>query len=83
MVYYIKKYEEIDIIKYVIVCSRKVGNAVERNRIKRIVRVGLRDSYQNIVEKNIEKIIIIPKRSFLEKKSFEVTKMISELMKTI
>ena len=70
-------------IKMGIVASKKIGNAVKRNYVKRIIRVISKSSYY-VINKNIE-FVIIGKRSVIsesfKKLNLEMKSIFKEISK--
>lgn len=62
--------------RFAVVAGKKVGNAVKRNRAKRVIRAALRDIIPEI--KNNYDIIFIARQSTLLYKSSDVFKMMEK-----
>ncbi|WP_323732690.1 ribonuclease P protein component [Candidatus Bandiella euplotis] len=65
---------ELRKFRYGITASKKVGNAVERNRCKRIVRVLMKDICARAIDENINININVIARKFVTGKSFSSIK---------
>ena len=67
--------------KYGITVSKKIGNAVKRNYVKRVIRSIIRNNWKQ-VKKDFE-FEIIPKKGFLQTKYISIENDIKNLIKKI
>lgn len=70
-----------EVLKYLIIASKKVGNAVERHRAKRICRVAVREVSEELRKLGISNIILISKRRILELKSDKLREVLLKKLK--
>ena len=76
VIYY--KENNINLNRYGISVSKKVGNAVTRNKIKRQIK-NIIDKNQNLFKKNQDYIIIV-KKAILDLKFNEIEESIKKLL---
>ena len=67
--------------KFATLVGRKLGNAVERNRIKRLYKEAVRVNYQQLIDDSY--IAILPKKSSKRATFEHINAEISELFKQI
>lgn len=79
VIYYAKN--DIDIYRFGISVSKKIGNAVCRNRIKRQVR-NINDKYKKYYQNGLDYIIII-RNSYVDLNFNEVDEKYFDLIKNI
>lgn len=72
---------DLDKYRFGISVSKKIGNAVVRNKIKRQLR-SIIDKYKNIYPKNKDYIIIV-RRNYIKFQFSEINSMYIDLMKKI
>lgn len=77
--YFVKN--KSDSFKYLVIASKKVGNAVARHRAKRICRVALKEVAAELSRAGISDIILISKKRILELKSNELREALLKKIK--
>ncbi|HAR63464.1 MAG: ribonuclease P protein component [Candidatus Margulisiibacteriota bacterium] len=80
---YLYRADQVDLIDYLIIASKKVGIAVKRNRAKRILRVMVNNTKDFLVSRNVKHIILIARKDILKKKSTELVDMVLKKLERI